>query len=194
MACLCWRPGTTALVGEEAPVQAEAVDWLAPTFGLLGVIIGGVLQAVLTRWGEKRRAWAAAVVDAALLRDELVITRSRVVSALEAGIWGAVLDPGLPYAAGLWAVEHREGHREPSVWPESGRRLAPVVGTRWQLMSAPFLRIATLPDHPGTWTDDPNRALPAHITDQLNGLIKDIDRTLALLDEIVNAAPRRYWR
>jgi hypothetical protein len=69
------------------------MDWLAPTFGLLGVIVGGQLQALLSSRGEKRRTWQAALVDACLLSDELVITRSRVRSALDAGIWGAVLGP-----------------------------------------------------------------------------------------------------
>jgi hypothetical protein len=167
------------------------MDWLAPTFALLGVIVGGLLQALLTSRAEKHRAWQAAVVDACLLRDELVITRSRVRSALDARIWGAVLDPGLPYAAGLWAVEHREGHREPSVWPESGRRLAPFVGTRWETISAPFVRIATLSDRRGTWSDKPDRELTEGTLEDLRALLGEIDHAITVLDGITGSAPPR---
>jgi hypothetical protein len=166
---------------------------LAPTFGLLGVVVGGVLQAVLSGRSERRRAWQVALVDACLLRDELAVTRSRVMSALDSGRWGAVLDPGLPYAAGLWAVEHREGRREPSVWPESGRRLAPFVRARWQTISAPFLSIATLSDRPGTWSDDPNRELNDATTGALRSLLAEIDDAIAFLDEFTATRPARRY-
>ena len=95
------------------------MDWLAPTFGLVGVLIGGVLTAYLASRAERVKARSTALAYAVLLRDKLTIASSRIESALSRGRWGAVLDPGLPYAAGLWAVEHREGVREGSIWPES---------------------------------------------------------------------------
>jgi hypothetical protein len=134
------------------------VDWLAPTFGLVGVLIGGVLTAYLASRADRVKARTTALAYAVLLRDELTIATSRIESALSRGRWGAVLDPGLPYAAGLWAVEHREGVREGSIWPESRAMLAPRLKLAdWEILARPFLLIATISDR--SWSDDPNRPL-----------------------------------
>ena len=133
--------------------------WLAPVFGLLGTIVGGLITAYAAGRAERKRGRSEGRAVAVLLRDELAVTDNRIAQALVSGIWGAVLDPGLPYASGLWAVEHREGHREPSVWSESRDKLAPVMPTAdWEAISRPFHLIATLCDRQGVWTNDPNRS------------------------------------
>src|ERR1700733_13065352 len=93
--------------------------WVAPIAGLVGVIIGGLLNAVLTSEYERRRELSAAVVAARLVREELELSRDMVAASLTDGRWGPILDPGLPYARGLKAVENRERRHMEAAWPTS---------------------------------------------------------------------------
>jgi hypothetical protein len=165
------------------------MDWLSPVFGLLGVIVGGVLTAYTNGRSDRQQAMAAARSYAVLIRDELQVADHRIKSALESEppIWGAVLDPGLPYAAGLWAVEHREGHREESVWPQGRDKLAPFVSLRdWEAIAYPFLLIAMLSDRQGTWTNDPNRAIPPESRRDLETLRQAIHAAQEKLGSVIN--------
>lgn len=68
-----------------------------------------------------------------------------------------MLDPGLPYGTGLWAVGHRGGTREESVWPERRRDLAPYLGEGWATLAEPFRLIRGLSSR--FWTNNPDKAL-----------------------------------
>src|SRR5215203_4000439 len=57
--------------------------------------------------------------------------------------WGGILDPGLPYARGLWAVEHREGKRPYSAWITQSGALA--QGLNFASASTGRLRQSTTP-------------------------------------------------
>jgi hypothetical protein len=72
------------------------MEWLAPVAALVGVIVGGVLNAVLSAEFERRRELVAGAVSARLIAAELDQIGATVDASLEAGRWGAVLDPGLP--------------------------------------------------------------------------------------------------
>jgi hypothetical protein len=165
------------------------MDWLAPTFGLLGTVVGGLLTASAANRAEGRRGERDARAVAVLLRDELTVTDNRIAEALGSGIWGAVLDPGLPYASGLWAVEHREGHREPSVWSEGRDRLASHVPTAdWETIARPYLLISTLCDRRGVWTDDPSREFLPETRRDLEAIRSAIGDACEALARVIGSA------
>lgn len=169
--------------------HSETMDWLAPTFGLLGTVVGGLLTAFAADRAERRRTRRDARAVAVLLRDELAVTDHRIAEALKSGIWGAVLDPGLPYASGLWAVEHREGHREPSVWSNSRDRLAPYVPTAdWETIARPYLLISTLCDRRGVWTDDPSREFLPGTRQDLESVREAIAAAHEVLARVIESA------
>ena len=156
------------------------MDWLAPVAGLVGVIVGGFLTAALTAELDRRRELVAATVAARFVIDELKLTRDTVEEALRTGRWGAILDPGLPYAHGLWAVEHRGGHREPSAWVTHAAQLGRCLGSEeldavfepYRLTQRMSLRF---------WTDDPNRAIGEEQRDYLHTLIVSIEPAILAL-------------
>jgi hypothetical protein len=156
------------------------MDWLAPTFGLLGVIVGGVLNAAVTYHSDRRRARAAAIVAARLLGDELRITQSRVGGAIELGRWGPVLDPGLPYSSGLWAVEHRGGERQASAWPSMRKDIAPFLRDQWDVVAKPFLLIDGLSTY--FWVNDPSRTL----RDDEQAALRELGGALSEAIEIID--------
>jgi hypothetical protein len=158
------------------------MNWLAPTFGLLGVVVGGFLNATVTRWSENRRARAGAMVTAVLLLDELHVTDDRVRVALDLGRWGPVLDPGLPYASGLWAVEHRGGERGTSVWIDGRQELAPFLLQEWEKVSQPFRLIDKLSSR--FWVDDPDRQLGDDERVAFDELRQAIAEAAAVLDRL----------
>jgi hypothetical protein len=165
------------------------MDWLAPIFGLLGTVVGGLLTTFSTSRAERRRATTDARAVAVLLRDEIDVTDHRIAAALDSGIWGAVLDPGLPFASGLWAVEHREGHREPSVWSTSRDRLAPFVPTPdWEIIARPFLLISTLCDRHGVWTNDPDREFLPETREDLMRLREALAAAKGALQKVTGIA------
>jgi hypothetical protein len=129
----------------------------AAIFGLLGVIVGAVLNAGLTALNDRSKAKSLALVASCLLRDELRVTDDRVRGALELGRWGPVLDPGLPYSSGLWAVEQRGGTRGKSVWPDSRKDLAPYLLRSWSSLAEPFHLVDDLSVR--FWTNEPDRRL-----------------------------------
>lgn len=166
-----------------------SMDWLAPTFALLGAVVGGLITAFAQRLAERRRARTDARAVAVLLRDELMVTDHRIRQALDSNKWGAILDPGLPFGSGLWAVEHREGDRESSVWSESRDRLAPFVQTRdWEIIARPFLLISTLCDRQGVWTNDPGREFLPETKDDLIRLRAAIAAARASLHDVIGSA------
>jgi len=159
------------------------MEWLAPVAALLGVIVGGVLNAGLTAEFERRRELAAATVAARLVREELKLIRDTVRTSLRDGRWGAILDPGLPYARGLWAVEHREGRRDESAWTAHASRLAGcVTSDDWEALAIPYERI----DRTSLWfwTDDPNRALDDKARDFLRTLSESIDPAIRAVEPV----------
>src|SRR5215203_6484378 len=112
------------------PLAAQAAMWfgylhagargafaIALPFVISPFLIVTALNAALSAEFERRRELAAAAFGARMVRDELELIRDTVAASLRDGRWGAILDPGLPYARGLWAVEHREGTRAGSAWP-----------------------------------------------------------------------------
>ncbi|MFI0480339.1 hypothetical protein [Actinomadura sp. 9N215] len=153
---------------------------LAPIFGLLGVIVGGFLNAAVTAWSERRKTRFVAVAAACLVRDELLVTDDRVNAALELGRWGPVLDPGLPYASGLWAVEHRQGQRSPSVWLDGRKDLVPHLRRDWQVVSRPYRLIDGLSLR--FWVDDPNRGLGEAEREAFSELRAALAEAVAILD------------
>jgi hypothetical protein len=58
-------------------------------FGLVGVIIGGVLNAVVTRWLEEKRALASARAAARLVRLELMLIGGYAAASVNTNIYGA---------------------------------------------------------------------------------------------------------
>ena len=121
------------------------MEWLAPVSALVGVIVGGVLNALLAAEFARRREFAEAALAARVVRDELALILDTVKASLHEGRWGAILDPGLPYARGLWAVEHREGRRVESAWTS--------IRARWHDVS---------PTTSGKWSVPPTTSLTAH--------------------------------
>lgn len=165
------------------------MNWLAPSFGLVGTLVGGLLTIYATSRAERARGRTDARAVAVLLRDELAVTDHRIRESLKGGYWGAILDPGLPYASGLWAVEHREGRRELSVWSEGRDRLAPFVPTAdWKIIARPFLLISTLCDRKGVWTDRPDRKLLPETKQDLEQLHEAIDAAQDRLTRFIEAA------
>jgi hypothetical protein len=168
---------------EAAACRLSGVNWLAPTFGLLGVIVGGVLNAAISSLGDRRRARAAATVAARLLGDELRVTRARVDGAISLGRWGPVLDPGLPYSSGLWAVEHRGGERQGSVWPTMRKDMAPFLQDQWRVVARPFLLIDGLSTY--FWVDDPERPLSDKELAALRELSGALSEATTAVDRLV---------
>jgi hypothetical protein len=165
------------------------MDWLAPVAALVGVVIGGLLNAALTDASERRRDRAAAAVAARLVTDELRLIRDTIASALEDGRWGAILDPGLPYSRGLWAVEHREGKRPDAAWPESASALArALTAAEWEPVSTAY----ALVDRLGLrfWTDEPDRELTDDVRAAFADVIEAVPSALDALEHIASGKAR----
>jgi hypothetical protein len=158
------------------------MSWLAPAAALLGVIIGGFLNAVLTAKYERRREFAAAAVAARLVRDELALVRDIVAASLEDGRWGSILDPGLPYSRGLRAVEHREAKRIDPAWPSSAPLLARVLtAEEWHAVARPYGLIDRIPLQ--FWTDDPRREFTSDARNFLGKLIEAVPPAAQALEQ-----------
>lgn len=160
--------------------MAYSVEWIAPTFALAGVVLGAFLKAVADAFGERRKERRRAVAQARLLADELRVSGHRIRAALTLGRWGPILDPGLPYGAGLWAVENRSGSPMPSVWPASREVLALLSPGEWEGISRPFLLIEGLSDL--FWTNDPDRPLSEIEEARLNDILSATEAAIAVLD------------
>ena len=167
------------------------MTWLAPVAALLGVIVGGVLNAIVSAEFERRRELAAGAVGARMVRDELELVGDTVRAALREGRWGPILDPGLPYARGLWAVEHRKGKRAESAWvTHSGALARCLTYEEWETVSAPYdivdrtsLRL---------WTDQPDRDLTDEARTYLERLVESVPAAVAALEQ--TARGRRKTR
>lgn len=158
-------------------------DWIAPVAALIGVVIGGLLNAILTANYERRKEFAAAAVAARLVREELEFTKDMVATSLREGRWGCILDPGLPYARGLWAVEHREGKRVDAAWPNSAPLLARALAPEeWEAVTKPYGLI----DRTSLrfWTDDPARELTSDARDFLNEFVAVVPPAVQALRQL----------
>lgn len=62
--------------------------WVAALFGLLGVIVGGVLNTWLGLIVERHRTSSAARVAARLIRNELLLIAARATATCENDIYG----------------------------------------------------------------------------------------------------------
>jgi hypothetical protein len=132
--------------------------WIAPLAGLLGVIVGGMLNGALAAASARRNQRVAAAVASRLLSKELKLIGDTVDASLAAGTWGAILDPGLPYSRGLWAVEHRGGVRDESAWPPARADLAiELSDAEWDAVCRPYELIDEISLK--FWTDEPDRSL-----------------------------------
>jgi hypothetical protein len=164
------------------------MELIAPAAAILGVIVGGVLSASLNAEFNRRREFAEAAVAARAVRTELSLTRDIADASMRDGRWGAILDPGLPYARGLWAVEHREGKRSDSAWVTHGGALARCLTfEEWETVSAPYDvvdRTFVL------WTDDPNRELTDDARDHFRALVASIPPALLALEPIARGQRR----
>ncbi|MBD0328181.1 MAG: hypothetical protein ICV68_17300 [Pyrinomonadaceae bacterium] len=168
---------------------ATLTSWLAPVAALLGVIVGGLLNAALTVAYERRRELAAARVAARLVCEELLLIRDMVAASLGDGRWGAILDPGLPYSRGLSAVEHRESKRAESAWPTSAPLLARVLdANRWEAVAKPYGLIDRTSMQ--FWTDDPERELTHEAREHLDGLVGAIPAAVGILVRVAGGARR----
>jgi hypothetical protein len=116
------------------------------------------LNSALTIELERRKQLADGMFAARLVRDELQLMDTLIERSLDAKKWGAILDPGLPYARGLWAVEHRDGTRPPSAWETRGQDLALTLTiAEWDAVYQPYKEVErTAADF---WTDRPDREL-----------------------------------
>ena len=169
------------------------MDWLAAVAALVGVIIGGLLNAALTYASERRSDRAAAAVAARLVTEELRLIRDTIASALEDGRWGAILDPGLPYSRGLFAVEHREGKRPDSAWPESASALArALTAAEWEPVSTTYGLVDRLSLR--FWTDEPDRELTDDVRAALAEVIEAVPSALAALEHVASGQARRRQR
>jgi hypothetical protein len=156
------------------------MEWLAPVAALVGVVIGGMLNAALAALGDSRTARRDALVGGRLLATELELARSLIRGSLATDRWGAVLDPGLPYSAGLWAVEHRGGSRQTSIWPDVRSALARSLSDdEWVTVARPFALIPAIGI--GSWTDEPDRALSESDRDKLRALDAAIAQAILIL-------------
>jgi hypothetical protein len=167
------------------------MNWLAPTAALLGVIIGGLLNAILTAGYEHRREFAAAAVAARLVRAELELTRDMIIESLADGRWGSILDPGLPYSRGFWAVDHREGKRPDAAWLSSAPLLARVLtAEEWEAVVRPYGLIdRTSLQFP---TDEPDRDLTSEADIFFRELVDTVSPALQALEQV--ARGRRHAR
>jgi hypothetical protein len=68
------------------------VDLAAAVFGLVGVCVGAVLNYLIAVSGERRQTLAAARVAGRLVDEELNVLEDHLVSSLEAGIYGPLID------------------------------------------------------------------------------------------------------
>ena len=165
------------------------MDWIAPVAGLVGVIIGGLLNSVLTSEYERRREFAGAAVAARLVREELELSRDIVAASLKDGRWGSILDPGLPYARGLKAVENRGGKHADAAWPTSAPLLARVVSMgEWDAVAQPYAIIDRVSLR--FWTDDPGRELTPEARSFLNEFIETVPPALRALEQVAKGKKR----
>ena len=156
------------------------MEWLAPVAALVGVVVGGVLNAGLSAEFERRRELAAGAVAARFVSEEWELIADTAAAAVRAGRWGPVLDPGLPYSRGLWAVEHRGGERESSAWlTHSGELARCLTSSEWEAVTRPYQTIREVSLR--FWTDDPNRPLDGDATAFLNKLSASIRPALVAL-------------
>jgi hypothetical protein len=169
------------------------MDWVSPAAALAGVIVGGLLNAMLTATYERRREFAAAAVAARLVREELRLTKDMVSASLQDGRWGCILDPGLPYARSLQAVEHRKGGRSDAAWPNSAPLLARVLATEeWDAVTKPYGLIdrASL----RFLTDDPARELTSDARIFLGELVDAIPAAIQALEQVARGRRTRKAR
>ncbi len=75
------------------------MDWLAPVFGLAGVIVGGILNSSLSAVFERRRELAEARVAAKLARKELKLMSNTIRAAVDLGRWAPYWIPDCPTIA-----------------------------------------------------------------------------------------------
>ena len=165
------------------------MEWLAPVSALVGVIVGGVLNALLAAEFARRREFAEAALAARVVRDELALILDTVKASLHEGRWGAILDPGLPYARGLWAVEHREGRRVESAWTvHSGALARCLTYDEWKMVCAPY----DIVDRTSLrfWTDSADRDLTEEAQEYLKTLVETIPTAVRALEPIARGRRR----
>lgn len=165
------------------------MGWVALLAGFVGVVVGGVLPAAMSAEMDRRRELSAAAVAARFVSDELELIHDTVEAALRVGKWGAVLDPGLPYARGLWAVEHRGGEREASAWLTHSAELARCISAReWEVVAEPYQKIRRTSLR--FWTDVPDRDLDVEARDFLHGVLGCIQPALDALKPLAEGKRR----
>jgi len=157
------------------------MEWLAPVSALVGVILGGVLNASLTVLLDRRREMAAASTTARLLRNELRLLGETVRAALRDGRWSVILDPGLPYMGSLSSPEPEIGRVRDSVWSAEGGALARVLTfEEWEAVGAPFDLVDRIGLH--FFVDRPDRRLTDEARTYLERLVETIPGAIEALE------------
>ena len=95
----------------------------AAIFGLIGVLVGGILNGVVAHWLDNRRDFRAAVISARLVRHELELVRGDFEHFFESGR-GSDL-PVIPIKHPAWAR-----------YRESLARVLPAPD--WEMVSAGY--------------------------------------------------------
>jgi hypothetical protein len=153
--------------------------------GLVGVVVGGVLNSALASVAEGRRQRLAGGIAARLVSSELELLGDTIAASIQAGRWGAILDPGLPYSRGLWAVEHRGGERDNSAWPAMRADLAAILSPdEWDAVSRPYELVDKIALK--FWTDLPDRELGEART-----YLEEVVRSVGPAREALQAVDRR---
>ena len=86
----------------------------------------------------------------------------------------------VPYARGLWAVEHRGGQREPSAWVTHAAQLGRCLDSaELDAVFEPYRLTQRISLK--SYTDDPNRAINDGERDYLQALIVSIEPAILAL-------------
>jgi hypothetical protein len=103
--------------------------WIAAIFGLVGVVVGGLLNAATTAWSDRRRGASATRAASRLVRNELRFIGAHLAASSRAGVYGPEADEPLP--RGQW-----EQH--------SGQLAASLDDDLWESVSMAHAMVASL--------------------------------------------------
>lgn len=142
-------------------------------FGLLGVIVGGILSGVVAAGLQRVHDARRAMVTARLVQDDLIYIGAALRSEIDAGVWRRLTAnaPPLPFAA----------------WSEGRDSLAAHMSFgEWTVISIAARQAIHAVEAPGSNPDPSGTAIASSAKQTIETLLPDITNGVNLLQPLAH--------